>query len=319
MAEEPLTLVVGAGGLLGSAVTRELVRRAAPFVTAAVPWEEPDRAVSTLGDAVENLVASGRAWRVVWSAGAGVVGTSEEQLRDEVSLLEAFLGRVELAARRAEPSAGALFVTSSAGGVYAGSHGFPSTEQTRPVPISPYGHAKLASEQAVEAFALRSGVPTAIGRVSNLYGPGQDITKPQGLISQLCRAHLFREPLSIYVPLDTARDYLFVDDCARLVLATLEMAAGEGGLHTKVLASEQATTVGVILAELRRVTKRRPQVVLGASPMARFQVRDLRFRSVVWPGLRQHVTTTLPAGIAATLQSVGSDMRTGRLAAPVSP
>ena len=64
-----------------------------------------------------------------------------------------------------------------------------------------------------------------IGRIANLYGPGQDPTKAQGLVSQLCRAHLERRPTSIYVSLDTARDYLFVDDAARLVLGATERAA----------------------------------------------------------------------------------------------
>ena len=316
MAEAPLTLVVGAGGLLGSAVRRELARRALPLVTVTVPWADEERAAAVLGDELVRLVRSGRPWRVVWSAGAGVIGTSEQQLRSEVDLLERVLARAE--GELGDPSRGGFFLTSSAGGVYAGSSGPPFSEASTPVPISPYGHAKLAAEEVVAQFAARSGLPTAVGRVANLYGPGQDISKPQGLISQLIKAHLFREPLSIYVPLDTARDYIYVDDCARMVLDTLERTVSAGGLHTKLVASEQAVTLGVILAELRRVTKRRPQVVLGASPMARFQVKDLRFRSVVWPDLRRHVTTTLPAGIAATLQSLGQDMRTGALGASLA-
>lgn len=316
MAEVPLTLVVGAGGLLGSAVRRELGRRAWPLATVAVPWGDDDRTVEVLGDEISRLARAGRPWRVVWSAGAGVIGTSEQQLHNEVQVLERVLERVEGAL--GDPADGGIFVTSSAGGVYGGSSGPPFSEETLPVPISPYGHAKLAAEQVAARFAERSGLPTAVGRIANLYGPGQDISKPQGLISQLCKAHLFREPLSIYVPLDTARDYVFVDDCARMVLDTLERTVSAGGLHTKLIASEQAVTLGVILAELRRVTKRRPQVVLGVSPMARFQVKDLRFRSVVWPDLRRHVTTTLPAGIAATLQSLGQDMRTGTLGASLA-
>ena len=61
--------------------------------------------------------------------------------------------------------------------------------------------------------------PLLVGRISNLYGPGQNLAKPQGLVSQLCRAQLTRQPLSVYVSLDTMRDYLYVDDAAAMVVA----------------------------------------------------------------------------------------------------
>jgi len=47
-----------------------------------------------------------------------------------------------------------------------------------------------------------------VGRMSNLYGPGQNLKKVQGLISQMCLRVLTRQPLVLYVPLDTIRDYL---------------------------------------------------------------------------------------------------------------
>ena len=96
--------------------------------------------------------------------------------------------------------------------------GAPFTEHTTPAPISAYGRAKLRSEEIATEFAVRTGSALLVGRLSNLYGPGQDITKPQGLISQLCRAQLTRQPLSVYVSLDTMRDYLFVDDAAAMVV-----------------------------------------------------------------------------------------------------
>ena len=122
-----------------------------------------------------------------------------------------------------------------------------------------------------------------VGRLANLYGPGQDLDKPQGLVSQLCRAQLTRQPLTVYVPLDTMRDYLFVDDAAAMAVAGLGAVTPSGRRALKVLASERSTTVGAVLGDLHRVTRRRPPVVLGVSPRSRRQVRDLRLRSVAWP------------------------------------
>ncbi len=310
---EPPTLVVGSRGLLGAAVVRELRRRGTPVLTVSVPWAEPDpdTVVRALDEGAGRLLADGVPWRVAWCAGAGVVGTPECELDTELEVLAGFLGR--LGDRLADPSApaGALFLASSAGGVYAGAEDPPFTEHTEPRAISPYGVAKLAAEDLVADFGRRTGTATVVGRIANLYGPGQDVSKPQGLISQLCLNQLRRRPISIYVSLDTARDYLFVDDCAAMVLDTLDHAAAAGGRHTKILASGQATTLASLLGVLKQVTKRSPQLVLGASPLARFQTKGLRFRSVVPPDLRSRAGTTLAAGVAATMESLGQDLRRG--------
>lgn len=298
---EPASLVVGGSGLLGSAVLRELHLRGRAPERAVVPWSEPSAAVLALDAAAETLLSPGRPWRLYWCAGSGVVASGREQLDAELATLEGFLARLADRVPAAPP--GAVFLASSAGGVYAGSEGSPFTELTEPRPISPYGEAKLAAEQLVRAFGERSGVPVLIGRIANLYGPGQDPGKAQGLISVLSRAHLARRPSSIYVSLDTARDYIYVDDVARLAVAGTDRVASEQGTTVKILASQTGTTVAAILGELRRITKHRPRVVLGASPAARFQVRDLRFRSVVWTDLDGLVTTSLPTGVAATMRS----------------
>jgi UDP-glucose 4-epimerase len=313
-ADEPvLTWVVGASGLLGSAVRRRLERDRLPWVSTAVCWPDPAAAVRTLRAAARTLSRAERPWRVAWCAGAGVVGTGPTELAAETEVLRALLAELTGLVTHGGQAPQAFFLASSAGGVLAGSADPPFDEQTEPRPISPYGEAKLRSERLVQAFAASTGVACLVGRIANLYGPGQDIRKPQGLVSQLCRAHLTRRPISIYVSLDTARDYLFVDDAAALVVAGLDRASREGGTSLKILATERTTSVAAILAELRRVTKRPVQVVLGANPNARFQVRDLRLRSTVWTDLNREVRTPLPAGISATLAAVSGDLRSGRL------
>ena len=71
-------------------------------------------------------------------------------------------------------------------------------------------------------------------------------------------------------------------------------------------------TIAAILGEYRRLLRRRPPLVLGDSPNRRFQVRDLRMRSVAWPQLDRLASTTLPAGIAATVADLSAQLRVGR-------
>ncbi len=288
--------VVGAGGLLGSAVVRRLRTLDRDVRTTAVPWGDHARSVRALLDTTETLPAG---WDVYWCAGAGVVGSTEAELDDEVAVL------ADLLAQWSPDASGCgFFLASSAGGVYAGASGAPFTEHTSPAPISAYGRAKLRAEEVATAFAVRTGSALLVGRLSNLYGPGQDIAKPQGLVSQLCRAQLTRQPLSVYVSLDTMRDYLFVDDAAAMVVSGLDLVTSRGARALKVLASERSTTVGAVLGDLHRITRRRPPVVLGTSANARFQVRDLRLRSVAWPPTAALARTPMVAGIAATLASL---------------
>ena len=301
----PTMWVVGSSGLLGSGVVRRLRTLGRPVMSSQVPWTEHEAAVAALLADARSIQGP---WQLWWCAGAGVVGTGPDELDAEVAVIQDFLGRwqPEDGVRRG------MFFASSAGGVYAGAAGSPFTEDTVPVAISPYGHAKLRAEAVVEDFAARTGVPLLLGRLSNLYGPGQDLTKPQGLISQLCRAQLTRRPLSIYVSLDTMRDYLFVDDAAAMAVAGLDLVADRGGRHLKVVASERSATIGAVIGDMSRITRRRPPVVLGSSASARYQARDLRFRSNAWPPVAVHARTPLMAGMAATLASVGDQLRTPR-------
>ena len=90
-------------------------------------------------------------------------------------------------------------------------------------------------EARTRDFARRTGVPTMIGRITNVYGPGQNLGKAQGLISQLGKAYLLRQPISLYVSLDTTRDYIFVDDCARMIIAAVDDLRGTRDPGTAVV------------------------------------------------------------------------------------
>lgn len=308
------TWVVGSGGLLGAAVTREAERRRHRVYTSTIPWADRLSAQYALQQRCAAFFDSfdGGHWNVVWAAGAGVNGTSAAQFEQENDLIAAVLDHIEaLAGQRA--CAGTVFLASSAGGVYAGAPGAPHHEGTQPVPLGDYGRAKLHSEAIATAFGIRTGINVAIGRFANLYGPGQNLAKPQGLISHLCRGYLMASPVSIYVPMDTLRDYLYVSDAAEMVADVLAMSAEQSMPPTvKIFASGEAVTIGSILGACRTVFRRRPNVVLAASPLAVFQGRDLRLRSTVWPHIDRRTHRTLPAGIASTLFATRQALGVGR-------
>lgn len=245
-----------------------------------------------------------------------MVGTTAEEFAAETRSLTCFLDA--LSSANATPGS-AFFFASSAGGVHGGSRDDPVTETSPVAPISAYGESKLEQEEIVRAWSAGSGVPCVIGRLSNLYGPGQDLTKPQGIISRLVRASLRAEPLVVFVTLDTVRDYLFAADAARRVGALVERVAtqnqgGDERVVVKLISSGRVTTIGELIAELKRIRNRRPPILFGVTPATALQPRVLRFRSEVWPDLEHHPTVTLTEGIAAVVRDQLRALAAGSLA-----
>jgi len=325
----PATLVIGSRGLLGRAIMAAVERRGSAPLTQLVRWDNDVQAQQDLASGLDRVVreAGGGPWRVIWCAGVGVTTTPPDELEREVATLRRFLHAVADRAASDAVGRGTFFFASSAGGVYAGSDNPPFTENTPPRPISPYGAAKLTAEQVVAELCPPAGVSALIGRISNIYGPGQDVLKPQGLITQLCRARVTGQPTSIYVSLDTLRDYIFVSDCADMILDGLDRldqhhrespGPDRAVAVTKILASQRSVSIGALLMETKRIFRRPPRVLVAASPHAQVQARDLRLQSVIWPELDRRALTPLPAGIRATAadiernQVAGVRLRSGR-------
>jgi len=243
------------------------------------------------------------------------MGTSAHALQQELAALRVTLDALADAPRGSD---GAFFFASSAGGVYAGV-GTPPYDELSPVrPLAAYGQAKLDAEALVTGWSDRTGTPSLIGRIANLYGPGQNLAKAQGLISQICRSNLTGQPLSIYVSLDTLRDYVFAPDGADMIVEGLsrlrqEQSATHPGVVTKILASQRAITIGAVLGEMRRIFKRSPRIVLGASSVSAMQARDLSLRSRVWPELDRRSLTPFPVGVATTAADLLRRLQVGAI------
>lgn len=277
-----LLWVAGASGLLGSAVCREAQRLGWAVVAPRLSWDDPaasvdviDRAASQFGDAPVQ---------VAWCAGSGTTASPAHQFVAEQQMFELLAQRLRQSGRAASAR---LFLASSLGALHAGAGRGPFAESSPVQPLSHYGNAKVAMEQLASRFAVETGACLVIGRLANLYGPGQDLGKAQGLVSALLVGAIRRTPVQIYVPLDTLRDYLFVDDAARVVVECLTRVdtVPSGTVVTKVLATGQRTSVAAVIEQVRRIGHRRLLVVQGASPLASVQSRDLSARSQVWTDL----------------------------------
>lgn len=316
-AHETTSWILGRGGMLGSALARILPgHELRP--TRALLWGEPSLRESLRAAATELEAAAAERqgpWQVCWCAGASVVGSAESALARETEtlreLLAALADRPALRSRR-----GTFLLVSSAGGVHGAGADARITERTAPAPISAYGRAKLEQERVLsEHAAVFAELSTLTARMSNLYGPGQRLDKPQGLISHMARAAILGSPLQIYVPFDTMRDYLFADDAARLLSAGLtRLTLGAPTQQLKLYAAERDTSVAGLLTIFRGVVKRRLKVVAGLHPTSLQQPRRLSFRSEVWPEDRALSRTDLVAGVDLVYRRLLQAFLAGKLA-----
>ena len=140
------------------------------------------------------------------------------------SLLEAARGYFQ---GLAGPSRGAFrFVHVSTDEVY-GSLGPTGlfTETTAYDPRSPYSASKAASDHLVSAWFETYGLPTLITNCSNNYGP---FHFPEKLIPLVILNALAGKPLPVYGDGSNVRDWLYVEDHARgIVAAALKGKPGE--------------------------------------------------------------------------------------------
>jgi UDP-glucose 4-epimerase len=300
-----LAWVIGAGGMLGTALRRALAARDASvfMLPAPLPWSDPIALVQQLDVALRQFAvhaARAQRWQVYWAAGVGSMGSAAAELTAETHALACLLDglRGSMALRQ---TPGALVFAGSAGGVYGGCVGHEAIdERTPPQPINAYGVEKLHQEALVRAFA-DSGPPVAAttARISTLYGPRRHSGKAQGLLNYMARSVVRMVPMNVYVPLDTIRDYIHADDAAAAMVGLADAAVP--GAHLKIVASEHPTTVAQIVATFRRVARRSPPLITSTRVESALYARRMQFRSVTPRADPAHVDKSLLVGVSELL------------------
>ena len=261
-------------------------------------WDDPADTHDDLANALAQFLESDADFlEIYWCAGRAVTSSSESQLETELATFETF---IELLVQLSDADRGRLgvFLASSVGGAYAAANDPPFTESTPAAPASAYGRTKLRMEQALRQATAAGGWRTFIARITNLYGPGQDLAKGQGLLSVIVASYVTHRPVSIYVPLDTLRDYIYEDDCADVIDSAVVRVRSEepGTTVLKIVGAMTALSVGAILGENIRLRRRRAHVILGQGN-GTGQAYDLRVQSEVWTDLDALVRTTVPEGL----------------------
>jgi CDP-paratose 2-epimerase len=94
---------------------------------------------------------------------------------------------------------------------------------------SPYGCSKGTADQYVRDYARVFGIPTAVMRMSCIYGPRQFGTEDQGWIAHFLISAIRKQPITIFGDGYQLRDALFIDDAVAAWLGVLDHIGRLGG------------------------------------------------------------------------------------------
>jgi len=130
---------------------------------------------------------------------------------------------------------------SSGGAIYGEQDVFPADEAHSTRPISPYGVAKLATEQYLFYYKAVHGIDAVSLRYANVYGPRQNPEGEAGVVSVFATRMLKGEPAFINGTGKQTRDYVFVGDVVRANLFALDHSGFDcfnigTGIETDVIA-----------------------------------------------------------------------------------
>jgi UDP-glucose 4-epimerase len=141
--------------------------------------------------------------------------------RDCAVNVQGTLNVLEAANRHQAP----VVFTSTGGALYGNDAPIPTPEDRIPAPLAPYGASKWAGEAYIRTWSAASGIPHAVCRLGNVYGPRQSPHGEAGVVS-IFTYHLYtgRAP-KIFGYGKPTRDYVHVMD----VVDALRAASGIAG------------------------------------------------------------------------------------------
>ena len=128
--------------------------------------------------------------------------------------------------------------TSTGGALYGNDAPLPTPEDAAPAPISPYGASKWAGEAYVITWREATGIPHAVCRLGNVYGPRQSPHGEAGVVAIFSHSLWSGAPPTLFGFGKPTRDYVHVHDVARALLG----GAGQAGVFNISTGVETAVT-----------------------------------------------------------------------------
>lgn len=202
-------VVIGGAGFIGSAIARGCFRGGGPCTALGsgdCDLTDPEACVERLPHLLDGNT-------VVYAAG---IPRARADTLDALQTNLAMVHNLVAAMRMVRPSK-MVFLGSVE--VYGIPRELPVDEQTDIRPRTLYAVGKVAAELMLRRWHDDTGTPLAVLRLPGVYGPGD---RGRSLVGRLVQCARAGQPFPLVGDGSCRRDYVWVDDMARVVTALME-------------------------------------------------------------------------------------------------
>lgn len=244
-------LVTGASGFVGRALISRLLAdghrvRAVVRGQAANDWQVSCNLDAPVSDWEKAIAGCDGVFHLAWST---VPGTANSAPLDDLNTNVVGTVRM-LEALRRFPSVPIVFA-SSGGTVYGVPREVPIHE-THPLrPMGAYGAAKVCAEQYLMTYRRQWNVDARVLRLSNPYGPGQNVEGQLGAATVFAWRAVNRARIEIWGDGSVVRDFLYIDDAVDAFVAMMNASPSAWAETEPIL--NIGSGHGVALAEIIRI------------------------------------------------------------------
>lgn len=190
-----------------------------------------------------------------------------------------------------------VIFASSGGVVYGEQEHFPADEGHPTRPISPYGVAKLATEQYLYYYRVVHGINSVSLRYANIYGPRQNPEGEAGVVAIFATKMLRREQPIINGDGKQTRDYVFVGDVVKANMLVLNV----NGSEVFNIGTGKETDVVEIFTILRKHTGSSAPAVHGPAKLGE-QLRSVLSAQKITRALGWKPQVDLDTGLSMTVE-----------------
>jgi UDP-glucose 4-epimerase len=275
-------LVTGGAGFIGSHVTEELVQRghqvvvlddlSGGFVDNVVDGAQFVLGSITDHEAINQLFEKQRFDYVFHLAAYAAEGLSHFIKRFNYN--NNLIGSVNLI-NAAVNTGVKCFVFTSSIAVYGASPELPMNEETPAHPEDPYGIAKLAIEQELQACKRMFDLDYIIFRPHNVYGERQNIgDKYRNVVGIFMNQILQGKPMTIFGDGTQTRAFSYIADVAPVIARSIELPAARNEIFN--IGSGQPYSVNEMALTVARA--------MGVQP----DILHLDARNEVWNAYSSH-------------------------------
>jgi UDP-glucuronate 4-epimerase len=166
---------------------------------------------------------------------------------------------------------------ASSSSVYGAAERYPTPEDTRPHPLSPYGITKLSCEHLADAYAREFGLDCVTLRFFNAFGPRQ---RPDMAFTRIAFALADGREFVLYGDGEQTRGWTYVTDICEGAILGLERGRGTYNVGGALEASMNESIDLLERISGRSLALRREPAVAG--DQRRTQADTTRLRALGW-------------------------------------